>query len=579
MKLNIFSATPTIYQSSDESFLSITGRNSGTVINARKFASSLIICLLFFSLIVWLQWLSGAFRNEFGGDPDEASHYVTGLMIGDYMTSLPLSSPMGFAKKYYLHYPKIALGHWPPLFYLVQGIWGKFFSPSRISMLLLMALTTALLALTVYRIVRSEFGNKAGIATGTLTILLPITQKATNLLMADMLFTLLGFWAVLCFGSYLDTEKARYAIGFGVLASLAILTKGNGFFLAIFPLLALVFSRRLYLLARASFWYPAAIVLLVCGPWYLLTRKMMGEIMAGELGLSYTREAIRAYTWDLILILGVGLSLVVVIGIFARIIEPFRERRVEGRWAAAGALLFSFWLFYCIVPSGINSRYVIVAAPSLLMFFVAGIAWAASRLPLGKLTVFQKVYVLTVLAATVFAAETFVLAKRPNYGFAEAARNILSKPELQNSVLLVASDAEGEGMFIAEVAPLEQKPGHIILRSSKVLSQSLWSGDQYQLLYHTPEEVMRYLDEIPVGIVVMGDWLFRSMFEHRDHYNQLNEVLKSYPQNWELLGSYPRRLDEDLGEIRVYRRIGHENKPINKTRIDMRSKLGEAVEN
>src|SRR5205814_702859 len=30
-------------------------------------------------------FLSGALKSEFGGNPDEAAHYVTGLMIHDYV--------------------------------------------------------------------------------------------------------------------------------------------------------------------------------------------------------------------------------------------------------------------------------------------------------------------------------------------------------------------------------------------------------------------------------------------------------------------------------------------------------------
>ncbi|MGH9876535.1 MAG: ArnT family glycosyltransferase, partial [Nitrososphaerales archaeon] len=350
----------------------LSERSVGRISVVRESASLLAISLLFFSGVVGLQWLSGAYQNEFGGDPDEAAHYVTGLMMRDYLTVAPLSSPMSFAQNYYLHYPKVALGHWPPLFYIVQTVWGLLFTSSRFSMLLLMALTTALLAATVCRVIRSEFGTRAGIAMGMLVIFLPMTQENSSLLMADMLFMLISFWAAICFGRYLDAMKARDAIGFGVFASLTILTKGNGLVLVLVPPVALLLSRRFHLVARASFWYPAGIVLLLCGPWYLSTRKMWQGITETGLSPRDTIEAISFYSWQLIKIGGVGLSLLMVIGFFVQIIKPFRGKAVRGKWAAAGALLLSVWLFYCIEPSGNNNRYLLVVVPTLLMFFAAG---------------------------------------------------------------------------------------------------------------------------------------------------------------------------------------------------------------
>src|SRR5262245_42475830 len=216
----------------------------------------LLICSLFFVVAVALQAFGGAFRSEFGGADDEAAHYVTGLMVRDYIGALRLASPMRFAEDYYIHYPQVALGHWPPFFYVVQAAWTLPFSPSRLSMFLMMSLLTTLLAGTVYHVIRSEFCSKAGIATALLLIALPLIQAYNGMVMAEILMTLLSFWAVLHFGRFLTTEKWQYAAGFGICAMLAILTKGNGLSLALVPPLAVVFSRRFHLLTRPSFWCP-----------------------------------------------------------------------------------------------------------------------------------------------------------------------------------------------------------------------------------------------------------------------------------------------------------------------------------
>ena len=53
---------------------------------------------------------------------------------------------MEFAENYYVHYPEVALGHWPPTFYVVQALWTLPFFASRGSVILLMSVLTAILA-------------------------------------------------------------------------------------------------------------------------------------------------------------------------------------------------------------------------------------------------------------------------------------------------------------------------------------------------------------------------------------------------------------------------------------------------
>ncbi len=100
----------------------------------------------------FLQILSGAYRAEFAGYPDESAHYVTSLMVRDFIAGGNYTNPVQFADDYYAHYPKVALGHWPPLFYAFGGLWMLIFSASRQSVLLGMAVFTAVFAwITQYR--------------------------------------------------------------------------------------------------------------------------------------------------------------------------------------------------------------------------------------------------------------------------------------------------------------------------------------------------------------------------------------------------------------------------------------------
>src|SRR5438270_4779534 len=56
---------------------------------------------LFFAMIMVLQWTGGAYHNEFAGYPDEGAHYITGLMIHDFVARHSISSAKQFAENYY----------------------------------------------------------------------------------------------------------------------------------------------------------------------------------------------------------------------------------------------------------------------------------------------------------------------------------------------------------------------------------------------------------------------------------------------------------------------------------------------
>ena len=95
---------------------------------------------------------------EFAANADEPAHYVTGLMVHDYLARGFPSNPLEFAREFYSRYPKVAIGHWPPVFYIVQALWTSLFTASRASLLLLMAAISAALLTLTYWLAARYFG-------------------------------------------------------------------------------------------------------------------------------------------------------------------------------------------------------------------------------------------------------------------------------------------------------------------------------------------------------------------------------------------------------------------------------------
>ena len=225
----------------------------------------------FFLLVVLLlQWFSFAYTREFGGDADEPAHYITGLMFHDYCAAGLPSGPMRFAESYYLHYPKVALGHWPPFFYVVQTLWTLPFGTSRISLMLLMAALTASLAVLVERAIAADHGLACSlIATGML-LCLPAIHYGESRVMSESLEALLCFAALRCWGRSLKGSSRWGLLGFVCFAILAILTKGTGLSLAIVPGFSLLLLRRFRVFGKPSFWVCGLAVAVICLPAYTL---------------------------------------------------------------------------------------------------------------------------------------------------------------------------------------------------------------------------------------------------------------------------------------------------------------------
>jgi 4-amino-4-deoxy-L-arabinose transferase-like glycosyltransferase len=545
---------------------------------ARFWTEAVLMWLLLFTADVALLWTSGAFRAEFGEYPDEPAHYITALMVRDYVASHAPSPPMAFAENYYLHYPKVALGFYPPFLYVVEAAWMLVFPVSRASILLLLAVLTALAATMLHFIVRNRFGFLAGAAAGLLLISTPVVQRYCGMVMAEALCLLMVTSAVICFSRYLETQRWQDAACFGILASLAILTKQVALFLALVPLLALLLTRRFGWLRRPSFWLPALIVLALAVPWYAYAHTLLRSRIVDLAAMHLAHPPFGEQAAQFLKLGGLGLLLPMAAGVWTRVVRPaLRGQPVQPMWAVWTSVIVSLLLLRLIMPAADDFRHLLYIQPAIVLFAVAGIARLASSLPPARWKPAKRAVLLALAAGLAFGLETFEIPQRRHNGFSEAAEDLLANAELRKSVFLICSDAQGEGAFISEVATREKRPGHIVLRGNKMLASMGWDGAFYRLRYKTPEEVATYLESIPVGVLVVEV----TGGQQRGHRRLVRQMLDSHADRWKLIGAYPRerRAASPGAEIRAYRLVGSESRPGGKIRIDLGGKLGKVIEN
>ena len=148
------------------------------------FILSLAISLVFVTT-------NGAWTSDLGGDPDEAAHAVTSLMVRDFLAGGWQRPPLAFAQQYYADFPKVALGHYPPGFYLLAGLWLLPLVSIK-SLLVLQAIIASFLSALIYRLASKLVSIPAAITAGLLMAALPLCLKQIQIVMSDNSVALLG---------------------------------------------------------------------------------------------------------------------------------------------------------------------------------------------------------------------------------------------------------------------------------------------------------------------------------------------------------------------------------------------------
>jgi hypothetical protein len=498
----------------------------------------LAILVVLGSLVFSLQWLSGAHRSEVGAKPDEGAHYITGLMVRDYLMSADHRNPMGFAETYYLHYPRVAIGHWPPVFYLLQASWMLIFGITPSAIRGLVGGCALLLGFLFYRLCSARYGQWAGVGIAALMLATPLLAECSAVIMADVTVALITFAATLFFARYLRTERLRDALWFGIAVLLALLTKSNAMGVLAVPILAIPMSARWRLLGRPGLWIAAVMVVSVWGAWYWLSRQFHGDFFEAP-SLTYAIRALGWYSRILLLTAGPLVGLAALTGTAVRVVVPIlRGEMVEYLEASLFGLLVGMLVLLCAVPTGLDARHLVPVLPALFVFAAEGVVWASSRLPLLQRRPQTAAGILGLSLALAFLAGTFRIMPRRESGFAAANAQLFAPNSKDKPVVLIATDPMGENMMLGDLVQREERPGHYVLRASKVIADQDWNERDYKLRYQTPAELIAYLDSVPIDHVLIDE--SPSGLDHHEHIDLVSQTIREVPSRWSELGRYPR---------------------------------------
>jgi len=504
-----------------------------------------------FALILYAQFVSGINHAEFGHFPDEPSHVMTSLLFRDYIAA-HFPPPMAFAGNYYLHYPKIAIGVWPPLFYTIAGFWLLIFGTSHTSFLLFIAMIGATLVTTLSLFVRRVCGEWLGLCAGSLLVCLRPVHFGTTTMMVDMALAFLCLFSTLCLIRYFKTGQLIAALAFGLVTALALLTKGNALELILLVPLMCIATGQYRVLLRKDIYFAFVIIALVGLPWQLLSVHLLNNAALIESAGFFSRfTGYLAILWEQLGPVAILGFVVFLLSIVPRLGAQFDQHLPGAKYdvAGAGCLVIAVCLFHMIAPvPGPDGRYMIGALPPLIFLFMTGVTWMGGMLGSRRAWISYATAVL--LVAFAMPSKAWIITRHDHLGMDDAARILHSS----GKVILVDSEASGEGAFIVAMALLEQRPGHIIVRSSKVMSDNTWTPTEYKPLLRTPEEVRMLLDRIPVDSVLVD--LTRTGWE-ADRARLLDAV-RGAPSEWRLSSDLPASLSNSH-HLQIYSRVQPSN--------------------
>ncbi|WBO23637.1 ArnT family glycosyltransferase [Sphingomonas abietis] len=450
-------------------------------------------------------WASLALAATTGGlshsflDPDESAHYVNTLFLADWLRA-GCPSPMGFARDFYAHFPKLSIGHWPPGWYGLLAPLFAVIRPSPFGAALLSAFVAGLPALIILWAMERGAMERAGarrwgVAAAFAYLLLPIVANEARYVRLDQPVALVaGLAAMAWFAASARPTLCRYLL-FGALAAFATLTKGNGALVMLVPALDILMAARWRQLADGRLWLAAAATLLVVAPWYYVSFKIAAGGFNYAPGLPYAWLSLQADGAAILANLGWAGIAVAAFGAGA----GWRDEASRPIIRLAIAMILATLLFQAAIPVALEDRYVLPAIPWLVVLIARGLI-ALARLHRWAPVAVGLVAALIVGPAVATLATT---APKPDIGATGVAERMRAAP----GIWLIDGRAGGEGAMIAAAAYADGGRRTIwAARASQWLSTSDFMGRDYRLSVHRPAEARAVLDGLGVrGVVSIAE--------------------------------------------------------------------------
>lgn len=516
------------------------------VVSVIKLVASLAVVV---AITLGLMSVLHVFGSGLEGN-DESSHVLNGYMIWSYLAEAFGQNPMAYAKDFYVHYPKISIGHWPPLYYTAMSLLFFVSQESFVPLMVYHVVLTVLPAVIVVLVLWRQVGPAWSLAGGVVCALLPLSVDNSVRFMLDQTVAVLAMIGLVLWLKYCRTRATIYVAGYALTAAAAVLVKGNGWLLGLFPAVHILLTFQFSLLRERRLYVAGLIAILLVAPWYALTYSIAADGFNYSWGLDYFDEAFPQFLEHLKNGVGWVVVVLAVVGALLAIARRFGPDLNELALACF-ALVLTTLLFHSIVPVDIVFRYMSTALPAMAVLAIAGAAWISDRIAAVGSEGGERLRVGVVVGATIAMAipGLVYLVERPGKADLEmdlAAEKVLQSPE--GATVVIDAHPGGEGALAYEIAIRDTGRLNYVVRSSDLLASSDFMANRYALTVDSPEGVLEKLEDLGAGWVVVAAGA--AVFPTFDHSKLLAAALDLEDSPYELMATFPHR--HRTGDTRVY---------------------------
>lgn len=429
--------------------------------------------------------------GEFDYNVDEAQHAVTGLFVADAFRDLPIRHPVQYAYRYYAQYPAVAILHWPPLFYIFEGLGFLVVGPTVVSARAMVLLFCVVLLYQWFRLVEETLDSyTAGICSAVLG-LLPMILLFEKSVMLEIPSLALCVAAIRHWMAYLEQNQRKSVILSALWLSAALLCKQTSVFVLVFCGLTLLVAgqwRRVFSRDAAVF---AAMVGVLSGPFLTLMFFMQGKAVANDLG-SY-----RMSGWERVTYYGKMLPntlppILVILALLGAVLafrwDMPKRTAIIGCWLLSGYATFSWF-------GQREPRFAVYWLPPLV-YYAVGLLTTYFRV--GRFRIAMRV------AAAGLIVILLVPAWRYHRPYISGYKEIASRVVKTYDSGIILFDGPVPGNFVFFVRALDPGRRFVVLRKL-LCAEDIRPGAGRGELLHSKEEILNALRDYGVRLAVVSE--------------------------------------------------------------------------
>ncbi len=457
--------------------------------------------------------------GEFDYYIDEAQHAVTGLFVADVLRDLPLRHPMQYAYAYYAQYPAVAILHWPPLFYLFEGLSFLLIGPSVVAARATIIFFSVVLLYQWFLLVEELQDSYTACISTAILGLLPMVLLFEKTVMLEIPSLALCVGAIRHWIRFLKQDRRSSLYWFGAWLSAALLCKQTSVYLLVFCALTVLTTRKWKRLFSKDVLAVAGMVALLAGPFLILMFVMQGKAVAADLGSHRMTgwERVSFYAHTLPSSFSPLLFALAVLGLLlAWRWDKSVQTSIMVCWILAGYLTFTWF-------GQSEARFAIYWFPPIV-YFAAGLLTRFFHAPRLRVTM----RVMAAILVVVLAIPAWSQQRPYISGYKDVAARLVN----QYHAGIILFDGPVPGNFVFFMRALD--PGRHFLILRKLLhADDIRPGDRSEELLHSREDLSDAFRRDGVRFVVVS----QSLAIRFNSQRILREQLQT--DQFQLLGRFP----------------------------------------